>query len=57
MDLALLSLDLKLVKRSNPAQNVLKTVDIAPANNLLNTMWSRSALYLNNVVYQLLKTL
>ena len=49
MDLAVLSLELKLVKSSNPSQNVPKKASVAPANNVVNSIWSRSALYLNSV--------
>ena len=49
MDLALLSLELKLVKKSNPLQNVPKASETAVVNNTVNSLWSRSALYLNNI--------
>ena len=49
MDLAVLSLELKIVKSSNPSQNVPKEASVAPANNVVNSIWSRSALYLNSV--------
>lgn len=49
LDLAVLSLELKMVKASNPSTAPDKKSLVAGANNLLNSMWSRSALYLNNV--------
>ena len=47
LDMAILSLEVKLVKASNPSQILPKQAKDAGANNLVNSLWSRSALYLN----------
>ena len=49
MDLAILSVELKMVKSSNHSQTIPIASKTAIANNALNALWSRSALYLNNV--------
>ena len=48
LDLAVLSLEVKIVKASNPSQVIPNTLKCAIVNNALNSLWSRSALYLNN---------
>ena len=49
LDLAVLSLELKIMKASNPTQNLPKEADSAVSNNAVNSIWSRSALFFNNV--------
>ena len=49
MDLAILSLELKLMKASNPTQNLPDAAECAVSNNAVNSIWSKSAMYLNNV--------
>ena len=49
MDQAILSVELKLVKNSDHTASIPSASKTAIANNALNALWSRSALYLNNV--------
>lgn len=48
LDQAILSLEIKLKKASNVNQNIPKAEKVAVANNAVNSLWSKSALYLNN---------
>ena len=49
LDLAILSLELKIRKASNPSQFLPKASKSAISNNAVNSLWARSAVYLNNV--------